>query len=57
MLIQINYSYLGYGVGFDSCSFDWGKNVVVSEAGNISSVHIDTKKRYLSFKMKVQYKD
>ena len=44
---QDKYTYSGYGIEFDSCSFfsvpnfDWGKNVVIFEVDKNSSVRID----------------
>ena len=52
MMIRLNI-LIGY-IRFHSRSlfsfpgFDWGKNVVIFGVENSSSVHIDSKKKYLS---------
>ena len=45
-------SYSGYGIESDCCSLfslqnDWGKNVVIFELGNSSSMHIYKKKKHI----------
>ena len=45
------YEYIGYGMGFDSCSEflltdgSYGKKFVIFEAGKSSSVHVDNKRK------------
>ena len=45
------YSYLGYGIGCDSCSlisipnFDWGKNPIIFGVDMSSSVHASNKNK------------
>ena len=56
------YIYSGYGIGFDSHSqlswsdASWGKNLIIFEVDNSSSVHFDNKRKISMFLAKVQRK-
>ena len=60
---QDKYKYSGYGTGFDSRSEislpdgSMGKNVIIFGVYMSSSVHIDNKKKYIQFFIKVKHKD
>ena len=57
------YKYSGYGIGFDMkrmFSFPtggFGKNGIIFGADMSSSVHVDSKKKILSFLVKILHKD